>query len=348
MRFSFTPRRSFASLASLALLGTIFLSPQGAWAYSAQGHELVADVAELYLQQDPQGQAVLARVKTILAPDESMARASTWADRIKGEDTDASSSEDSKAFLAKIQAKFGNTRAHNPWHYVDVPLGAQSYSRQDAWTRPDDIVQMARICAQTLHDGASPSDAPVQLTQREALRLLIHYIGDEHQPLHVGCDYFVKGTAQTVMPTTQDLVTGRVVDDQGGNALTLYANGAPVMDDRGRPKKLHSYWDYDTVHNAMGAQTESAYARQLLGIAPQPSWNAFGAMKYWPKQWADDTLAQARIAYSGVTVLSVDDRGWDIAVPATYDQTSAALVQNQLAKGGYRLAQLLKAALGNG
>lgn len=335
-------------LAPLAVLGTVLLTaPLKAWAYGADGHELVADVAESYLQRDEKGQAVLTRIKTILAPDETMARASTWADRIKSRERDDDpDAQDTSAFLAKVQAKFGNTRAHGTWHYVDVPFQLSAYSRDDAWTRPDDVVQMIRICAQTLRDGASPADAPVELSPREALRLLIHYVGDEHQPLHVGSGYLAKDGMEFVVPTAADLEAGKVVDDQGGNSLTITVNGTPMVDDRGRPVKLHSYWDSNTVRTLLNGQHVSDYEPTLLAIAPTPDWDGVGEMKDWSKQWADDTLRQSKSVYGGLTITGKEERGWDIALPTNYDQTSSELVKTELAMGGYRLAQILKASLG--
>lgn len=311
---------------------------QRVWAYGATGHELVSDVAELNMKDSEAGRAALARVHQILTFGESLADASTWADRIKNGAFD----DDSTAFLDKVRDTLGQERAHGSWHYVNMPYSAAEYSLQNPGARKDDVVQMARICAQTLRDGKPPVDAPIQFTQREALRLLIHYVGDMQQPLHIGCGY-IKTDGETgafVAPSAGDIGNG-VRGDQGGNQLQLPGNG------EGRQTNLHSYWDTALVNAAMAERDETTYAQYLHDtLKPEAGWLPTGPLETWPTQWANDSLTKAKIAYTGITLASRADRGWNIKLPENYQQDMAKITEVQLAKGGARLAQILTEVLG--
>lgn len=87
-----------------------------------------------------------------------MAEASTFADEIKSDNA---------------------YRRFSPWHYVNLPPD-KKYDEVEA-SRQGDIVQGIEHCISVLRDRrASRAD------QAFYLRLLIHFIGDLHQPLHVG------------------------------------------------------------------------------------------------------------------------------------------------------------------
>src|SRR5687768_5443397 len=135
-------------------------------AFGESGHRIVGTLAELHLKNT----RALKEVRKILRPNETLADAAVWPDRIKDplyEDGDTA------AFRL-------NHPAHDTYHYANLPFQTEAYALDVAGARPTDVVQMAREAIRVLRTGKG------LFTSREALRLLAHYAGDMHQPLHVG------------------------------------------------------------------------------------------------------------------------------------------------------------------
>jgi hypothetical protein len=80
-------------------------------------------------------------------------------------------------------------------------------------------------------------------------------------------------------------------------------------------------------------------------------WRDSGDPDGWAERWVNEGLGYAREAHEGIRLVSYlgpDEAGrtphrWRIEQPAGYDDRSRARVRTQLAKGGYRLAAILKA-----
>jgi hypothetical protein len=133
----------------LALL--CWLAPVPAFAWGAEGHEIVAAIA-----LDGLTPKARARVAALLGSPAMMVHDANWADEIREQRPETGS-----------------------WHYVDIPLAASGYdARRDcAWD--------ACVVAQIENDRRILSDAHAPRALRiEALRFLIHLAADIHQPLH--------------------------------------------------------------------------------------------------------------------------------------------------------------------
>src|SRR5205823_5302485 len=90
--------------------------------------------------------------------------------------------------------------------------------------------------AATLPDelrGDEPETNARKITRPVALVLLAHYVGDIHQPLHVGAAYF-DSNGKLIDPNTDD----SAMEDKGGNAISFGGT------------TLHGYWDSDTVDSS--------------------------------------------------------------------------------------------------
>lgn len=125
-------------------------------AWGVLGHRIVAGIAETYLTKKARKE-----IMRILG-EESMAIASTWADFIK--------SDPSYNYLS-------------PWHYMNIKagLGTQdfhTYVEQD--TATDAYTKLNFLIAE-LKNKQLPADK-----KQMYLRLLIHIVGDVHQPMHLG------------------------------------------------------------------------------------------------------------------------------------------------------------------
>lgn len=292
----------------------------GAGAFADEGHRVVGRLAEMHLR----GSRATGEARKILRPNETLADAALWADTIK-----APTYEDEDTPLFRLQHP-----AHETYHYDNLPFQAPRYDLATPGARTTDIVQMMRECIRVLRGSSHV------FTPREALRLLAHFVGDLHQPLHVGNSFVsVDDPPRFVVP---ERPTGWR-STLGGNTL-LYG-----PQDR---FNLHSYWDAHAVNLAMGRDNEAAFASRLFDSVPiRPDWTPRGDAEHWPQQWADEGLPIARTAHDGVKILAYlgpDDAGrvahrWRIQQPPGYDERSRTIVRTQLAKGGYRLAAVLKA-----
>ena len=116
------------------------------------GHRVVGEVAEQYLTVRAQ------KAIDDLLDGASLASVSTFADEIKSD------------------PKY---RSLSSWHYVNLPLG-MTYAASKKNSKGD-VVMAINICIDKIKD------------QRESkkeksfyLKLLVHFIGDLHQPMHLG------------------------------------------------------------------------------------------------------------------------------------------------------------------
>jgi nuclease S1 len=171
-------------------------------AWGEDGHKIVATLAEAQLSP-----AARKEVNRLLAlePGQTLASISTWADEHRNPAT-------------------------TPWHYVNFPRGNCNYEPERDC--PDGKCVVAAIDRQ-IETLRTAVDDEKRLT---ALKYLVHFMGDIHQPLHAGWG-----------------------DDRGGNSYQLQA----FM----RGSNLHALWDTGLI-KALGQDNESI-VRGLL-IRPIP------------------------------------------------------------------------------
>lgn len=127
----------------------LLLLPALTWSWCAEGHRVVAHIAEEQLT--PQTKK---RVAAILKPH-SMVEVSTWADQIRPKD-----------------------HRFDTWHYTTLPTPK---STPDEHSRTGKLLTGIEKAKTVLQDPkASEEDKALYL------KLLIHLVADAHQPLHVG------------------------------------------------------------------------------------------------------------------------------------------------------------------
>ena len=335
---------------SLLLSGIILLAPAAsAFAWGDNGHQTVGKIASLRIK--PQ---TAERIAQILKPGETLANIASWADSVKYRIGKTDPDEDTNAFLQDI----AHNEKNSEWHYDDLPLDCKDYKTCTGFTPDNDVVHMLNVCIRTLQGHPDP-DHP--LSERNALKLLVHFLGDMHQPLHIGCGFIdVNGThgAIVIARNPEAIRQKKFPSDNGGNQLV-------IDNDK---KKLHAYWDFDLVTSLM--QLTEKPTPDALGsflketVRPKSNWNPRGPIDTWGAQWATDSLQQSRDhTYKGlkitrqrtITVTNnsgqpvvrdgqvVTDTVYDITRPANYEKLNREVVRRQLAKGGYRLATLLDA-----
>src|SRR6185436_4985549 len=216
------------------LLGFVLvLSPvASAFAWGDDGHQTVGKIASLRIKP-----RTARRIAQILKPGETLASIATWADTVKERMGKTDPDADTNAFLQDI----AHNEKNREWHYDDLPLDCPSYQACPDFTPDNDIVHMLNICIRTLQGHPDPNHP---LSERNALRLLVHFLGDIHQPLHIGCGYIdVHGPNGTILiaRNPQTIKQKNFPSDNGANQL--------IID--GEKKKLHSYWDFDLVTSLM-------------------------------------------------------------------------------------------------
>jgi hypothetical protein len=167
----------------VALVVAVFL-PLQALSWGAEGHQVIAKLAESQLT--PKARSEINHLLS-MEPDATLASISTWADEHR-------------------------SPATAPWHYVNFPRGDCSYvPERDC---PDGKCVVSAINRQVEVLGSSAPDDKKLL----ALKYVIHFVGDVHQPLHAGYG-----------------------DDRGGNTYQLQA----FM----RGSNLHAVWDNGLIRN---------------------------------------------------------------------------------------------------
>jgi hypothetical protein len=292
-------------------------------AFGDAGHRVVGLIAEAHLKSAG-GARALTEARKILRPQETLADASVWPDTIK-----TATYEDGDTALFRLAHP-----AQDTYHYTNPAFQSDRYDLAQAGARPTDIVQTMRECVRVLRGKSSV------FTPREALRMLAHLAGDIHQPLHVGNAFVTAATPLRFVPPAGP--TGWRTTS-GGNALVYGPQ------DR---FNLHSYWDTHIVNLAMRNEDVPAFAARLIAdVPPAPAWKDPGDPDSWPERWANESLVNARDAMRDIRLtlyLGPDESGrtphrWRIEQPQGYDDRSRPVVRTQLAKGGYRLAALLRA-----
>ena len=273
-------------------------------AWGGQGHRLVGLIAANHLSQ------VAKRNVQWLLDGQSLAAVASWADQ-----------------------QVSDQQQTAPWHYLNIPPGASGYDRDRDCPRQPGVAAGARadtwrdcVVDRITYMEQRVADRTLDRADRAtALKYLVHFIGDLHQPFHA-------------------LGVGR-----GGNDVTVRVFGAadcgpsislgttPSLprggNDRPRPSpcNLHSVWDSRLIaHRQLQDQPYVLALERLIG---ERRWTSqpIGT----PAEWAEQSWAL------GKSALVRNDTNIDEA----YYQKHIAVIDERLALAGVRLAAVLNRAL---
>lgn len=295
--------------------------------YGNAGHEAVGNLAARYLMGTRAEKEIIA----LLNPNEGMDRAATWADRAKFPD---------KYLTHEMKEYVANNPDHHSYHYCDIPFQERAYHEGITGTNDKDIIHSIQICIQVLSAPNDNKDNVFKINKRIALLLLIHFIGDLHQPLHVGCSY-VDDMDQFVNPETG----GKGQPDAGANNFRIKTPSGT---------SLHGYWDSLTVKAARNQADGENFTDFLIKKnPPKADWKATGPIKTWPVKWTNDSLTISKKCFEGIVPRDrffvpksekyKEHVEWIVTLPTDYAVRSRDIVEIELSKAGYRLAELLKA-----
>jgi hypothetical protein len=352
-----------------------------AFAYGPIGHQIVGAVADERLANTPAGEKVRALLDGL-----SLQKAAVIPDEIKGWDKNGADDPNIFHYSSRpgIDAQLRDFWRANPptqdhasaipshhwFHYTDVSvLRPQRYGDGRAGRSEWDIVHAMRDCIAVLK-GDAPEENERKVTKAIAVILLAHFVGDLHQPLHVGAEYF-NDAGQAVDPESDKAA----LEDQGGNSIVLRHSPAQAAKIGAASSKLHSFWDTPAVNlnlpllpkempkEERRARTDEA--RQALVtefVRQEPAkWRLPDNVPVgdWPEAWANEILpiakeAHARLRFSNVHA-EQEENGDVIATGAAeeqpapdhvpYEEWAAKVVRDELHKAGWRLADLLQKAL---
>jgi hypothetical protein len=260
----------------------VVLCPASLWAWGEAGHKAVAILAEERL--DPTAKEAVAE---LLGPGKDLASISTWAD-----------------WIVQDQPETG------PWHYInlDVRRGVTRMEVPDRCARHGCVVDQIEK-----NIGILRSRLAFKFQKRRALKFLVHFVGDLHQPLHCADD-----------------------KDRGGNEKWLrYRTG------QGRRfvwVNLHSHWD-----GLLGSKEEasSLAARLSRGIRAQ---DEQGWIQGKAADWAYESYEAAKNEiYQELPEGPLREKNrWGMDLPRSYYSGKMKDISElQLRKAGVRLAWIL-------
>lgn len=328
------------------LLATALLAlPLAAHAWGSEGHQTVATLAAGLIKGSP----AEARVLKLLG-DMSLAQASIWADCVKGISPSqgytypspgkfpACAQLETPVRIAEMadyvkrndrQCKIGldEDSCHKQTHYADVAVQRGHYLPDVTGARPDDVVGALRAAIRVLQ-GEPSRGQPNFKSRREALLVLVHLVGDIHQPLHVGSLY-LDAQGRRVDPDQRGL--DRASFTVGGNSFALAPTG-PFA-----PKNLHALWD--SVPEAFRPQhVDAAWLAEARRVPRDP-----GDPLGWPARWGSQSMELTKVAFDGLGVSPRQGENWNVSLPEGYAAKADAIKRQQLTQAGARLAFVLKA-----
>ncbi len=200
-------QQGFIILVCFASFLSLFF-PVNGWAWGPQGHRIIAQIAEERLKpevwQAIQGEFSIKHLSDV----------ANWADQIK--------------------SKRKGTR---PWHYCNIAEGEFTYLRERDCPQGECVTEKILKFTRRLQDGQVKGRS-----RKEALMFLVHFVGDIHQPLHLGNE-----------------------DDRGGNNIKVIVHGERT--------NLHAVWDHDLIR--LNGKSLVKYASELSDEVRQASARAW-------------------------------------------------------------------------
>jgi hypothetical protein len=309
-------------LALVAIFAMLLAPTARAW--GCKGHQTVALIAENYLTPEAKefvfhlllANPIDAQVGRYCgsAVADPMGDASTWADDVRGE------------------------RKNGPWHYIDIPRGASRGPLEGFCGKEGCVVSALVEQLAILKDkGASGPQ------RADAVRYIIHFVGDLHQPLH---------------STTNA--------DQGGNCVPVkYFRRTPHERGHGYSPNLHSIWDSAILERDAEGADAGEYMERVeamnLGNGALEAWQKAGIhVDDWV--WESHEYAETN-AYGDLTpqvpvepnvpVHTCNDDNHiaerllrqRITAGEAYQSAAAPVVERRIAQAGVRLAMILNEAV---
>lgn len=270
----------------------LLLVHSSAQAFGGLGHRLIGALAQAELNP-----VAAAQVQRLLQ-GQSLASVASWADELREQ-----------------------RRETAPWHFMNVSAEDCRYQPQIDCPKGNCLVPVLQAQIQRLQNRALDDAA-----RAEALRFVVHLMGDMHQPLHLG---FAR--------------------DKGGNTFQIAfdrrASASPQIDpaDPGSAARqrwwqariqgynLHGLWDTQLLESA--ALSEAVYLEQLQQLPTLSN--------------SERTATIAQIAQQSCSIVrAADFYPARNRINRNYVEQQRPVVNRQLRRAAGRLAHLLNHSLG--
>lgn len=258
-------------------------------AWGALGHRMVGELAERHLTP-----AARAEVAALLAgePSPTLGGVAMWADDLR--DTDPE-----------------RFKATSPWHYINAQGGGCGFDLARDCPNGDCVVGAIDAQLAILADRSQPREA-----RRDALKFVVHLVGDVHQPMHAG--------SRT---------------DRGGNGFQVSLRTPMAPEAYARKNyvdgvmgtNLHAIWDY--------------YVLAGRGLRLPDYSNRLDTLP-WPPM--PDAVSPP-LAWAGESCRLIDARGIyppQARMDHAYLDAMRPLAEQRVRQAAWRLATLLNQAFG--
>lgn len=230
------------------------------------------------------GEQARKEIRALIA-EKSLASVSDWADQIRGDRPETA-----------------------PWHFVNIPFEASRYDPKRDCAKGDCVIAVIERFRRTLSDRSRSA-----AERAEALKFLVHFVADLHQPLHT---------------------TDR--GDRGGNDVPVTFFGEKVYPFSEKPWNLHTVWDSGLIDQT--GLSEAAY------IAHLQVWLKKRSISDLRKGTVVDWALEAHRAAVDVAYRLPKNR----RLSKNYFEKSRPVMDELLAKAGVRLARILNEAFQTG
>ena len=301
-----------------------FCVAPSARSWGCKGHQTVALMAEKHLT--PEARQFMEKLLAENPIDPKLRRycgnvtndllvdAATWADDVRSE------------------------RHNGPWHYIDIPRGKHKGSLEEYCGADGCVTRAIEEQRAILKDKSAD---PVK--HAEAIRYLIHFVGDLHQPLHVTSN-----------------------GDNGGNCVPVkYLHREPLpnpLHPEDYSPNLHQIWDTEMIERDMEVSNPHRYADELdeKFRAQSASWEAAGIhLDDWTWEVHERAETEVYDAFSAKIAVEPDvkPKGCSdnqhigkrmfekhLTADETYQARAAKAAEKSLVEAGVRLAMILNDA----
>lgn len=251
-----------------AVLMALVMMAESAWGWGATGHRTIAQIAQVHLNR-----RAAAEIAKLLEENESIVTVASWADAVRPQRKESA-----------------------PWHYVNIPIWAAKGDWGLYCPAEGCVVRKVKDLITYLKSGEGD-----RTERAEALKYLVHFMGDLHQPMHVGDR-----------------------KDRGGNDTPV------VFFDKAA--NLHSIWDTPVVERLFEREPElKATLDTRMDLDERRALEA-GSVDDWV--WEGQAIS-GTVAYRYLTAPAPPVLG------AEYQAQAEMAAWGQLRKGGVRLARVL-------
>jgi S1/P1 nuclease len=296
-----SPHRVFRNAIAIGVACLVLGAPSPSFAWGPGGHMMTAQIA--FDRLNPRAKAQAASLlaipinpATVSANSKDFVNAAHWADDLR-----------SVAAFKFLE----------PLHFIDKPFSTDG-TALPAIPTPNIVIAL-RDNVKILRTSSDKN------ARARALRLVIHFVGDIHQPLHC------TDRVSSLHPT----------GDQGGNLVTIKI---PDANGNLRSINLHSYWDGGLESFPKGGPPPQWLPPPLSRIPPaaalarqanpptDPALKLSDPSNY--TAWANESFLLAKtVVYPGIS------NGMEPS--AAYRNKGVKVARQRVAWGGYRLAALL-------